>query len=187
MVSGALLKVDVCAKRPAAARSWRGRMTGRRDSEGNVHGVCRWGRGVRSERNGRGRVRSNVNEEPRMLLYMTGFNAKSLDRVRVAITTLGRGGHGDAGNFPALMVSRSLFAALNAGAREAAMWMLSPGAGLRPRRAARVRVVNLPKPAIATVSFLASTSLIVVNMAETTASVVARETAAWAATCGLPS
>ena len=51
--------------------------------------------------------------------------------------------------------------------------MLSPVAGLRPWRAARLRVANVPKPAIETVSPRASASPMVANTAPTTLSAVA--------------
>ena len=50
--------------------------------------------------------------------------------------------------FDSLTVSRSAFPALNDGAVEAGMAMLTPVAGLRPWRADRLRVAKLPKPAM---------------------------------------
>ena len=54
--------------------------------------------------------------------------------------------------------SRSFFLALDAGALEAAMAILSPVCGLRPGRAGRERVENVPKPAMATASSLVRAS-----------------------------
>ena len=80
---------------------------------------------------------------------------------------------GDDSHARALTESRSFFAALNAGVCEAAMAMLSPVWGFVPRRAGRARVLNVPNPATATVSSLASASAMTANAAETTASAVA--------------
>ena len=59
-----------------------------------------------------------------------------------------------------LTISRSFFAALNAGAVEAAMAMLSPVCGFRPWRAGRERVENVPNPAMAMASCLARASVV---------------------------
>ena len=56
---------------------------------------------------------------------------------------------------PALTASRSVLPGLNAGAVDAAMAMASPVRGLRPWRAGRIFVVNVPKPAMETSSLLA--------------------------------
>ena len=72
-----------------------------------------------------------------------------------------------------LTVSRSFLSALNVGAVEAAMAMCSPVAELRPSPAARARMVNVRKPAMAADSSLASASAIVVFRADTTVSAVA--------------
>ena len=58
------------------------------------------------------------------------------------------------------------------------MAMASPVRGLRPSRAARSRVVKVPKPVMAMASFLASASPIVVKKADSTASAVDLETEA---------
>ena len=61
----------------------------------------------------------------------------------------------------ALTASRRVLPALNGGAVEAAMAMLSRVAGLCPWRAARLRVANVPKPAIETFSPRARASAMV--------------------------
>ena len=78
-----------------------------------------------------------------------------------------------------LTASRRAFAALNAGTFEAGMGMLSPVRGLRPWRAARRLVLNVPKPAMATLSPSAGTSAMVEHMAVSaeSASVLDREAA----------
>jgi len=58
-------------------------------------------------------------------------------------------------------------AAENFAARLAAIWIVSPVAGLRPSRAARSLTVNLPKPAIATSRPAASSPVIASNAAST--------------------
>jgi hypothetical protein len=55
----------------------------------------------------------------------------------------------------------SAAAAENLAARLAAIWIVSPVAGLRPSRAARSATLNLPKPAIATSWPAASSAAIV--------------------------
>ena len=55
----------------------------------------------------------------------------------------------------------SAAAAENFAARLAAIWIVSPVAGLRPARAARSLTLNLPKPAIATSRQAASSAAIV--------------------------
>ena len=72
--------------------------------------------------------------------------------------------------------------ALNEGAFEAAIAMLSPVRGLRPWRAPRIFVVNVPNPGMATLSSLVSASLIAENTASTTADASALESAASVAT-----
>ena len=68
-----------------------------------------------------------------------------------------------------LTASRRVLPALNEGAVEAAMVMVSPVRGLRPVRAGRERVEKAPKPAIVTVSPLASASAMAENTALTAA------------------
>ena len=63
--------------------------------------------------------------------------------------------------------SRSALPALNAGALEAAMAMGYPLRGMRPRRAARSVVVNVPNPGMDTPSPLANASPIAANAALT--------------------
>ena len=140
------------------------------------------GRGVGSEPSRRGRVRFNVREASGILVDMAGLSADSLVWSRAAVTTLGGGSPGRAGHFPTVIGSRRLFPALNAGVFEAATVMLSPVAGLRPCRAERARVENVPNPAMATVSSLASASPIIENAVETTVSAIILETPARAAT-----
>ena len=124
----------------------------------------------------------NVREEPGMFVDMAGLDDESLDWSHAATTT-GRGDSpGGAVHFLALTVSRSDFPALNAGVFDAAMEMVSPVAGLRPCRAERARVENVPNPVMATVSSLASASPITENAVEMTVSAVALDTSAWAAT-----
>ena len=76
-------------------------------------------------------------------------------------------------------MSRSALPALNEGAFEAAMLRLSPVRGLRPCRAARVFVVNVPNPGMSTLSPLASASPIAENTASTALSACALESEAW--------
>ena len=81
-----------------------------------------------------------------------------------------------------LTVSRSAFPALNDGAVEAGMAMLSPVAGFRPWRADRLRVAKLPKPAMVTFSPRASASPMAAKTALTTLSALALGTEVSAAT-----
>ena len=83
----------------------------------------------------------------------------------------------------ALTASRRAFAALKAGAREAAMATASPVSGFRPVRAGRSRVVNFPNPAMATVSPLARASAMLENSASSAAPASAFDSDVAAATC----
>ena len=89
-------------------------------------------------------------------------------------------GSGTIDHFPT--ASRRVFPALKVGTVEAAMVMGSPVCGLRPCLAARARGVNVPNPAIATLSPLARVSVMVENTASMTLSAPALDREASAAT-----
>src|SRR4051794_4707074 len=74
-------------------------------------------------------------------------------------------------------------AAENFAARLAAIWIVSPVAGLRPARAARSPTLNLPKPAIATSRPATSSPAIASNAASTALVACSPDRPALAATC----
>ena len=78
--------------------------------------------------------------------------------------------------------SRRVLPALNEGAFEAAIAMLSPVRGLRPWRAPRIFVANVPNPGMATLSSLVSASLMAENTVSTTADACALDSEASVAT-----
>ena len=103
-----------------------------------------------------------------------GFGgAGARDGVQREVSRVGRCRCRCVGHVRSLTASLSAFPALNAGAFEAAMAMLSPVRGLRPWRAARVLAVKLPKPAMETVSPRVSASATAAKTALTTRSAAA--------------
>ena len=92
-----------------------------------------------------------------------------------------RSTEGRGGTYPRT-ASRRVLPALNEGAFEGAITMLSPVRRLRPWRAPRVFVVNVPNPGMTTLSSRVSTSMIAENTASTTAAACALDSDASVAT-----